>query len=120
MACDECTQLRAEVAELRAALGVIDSDPTAIRFRHRFHLTRTEVRILLQIYSASCRVVSRYALAELLDMADPHGKAVHVHMHHLRVKLGQGTIFNEPGVGYGLTPVGLALCRDVLRTAVTA
>jgi rhodanese-related sulfurtransferase len=70
------------------------------------HLTPQEFRVLAALHEAQGRVVTRVAMAELVDVYPATTRALDVHICRLRAKLGPASpsLLTVRGVGWRLLP----------------
>lgn len=88
--------LRWRDVEIDPAAGVVT------RAGRRVTLSASEFRILLTLFEARSRVLSRDQLQDRLygDDAEIGSNTVAVYVHQLRRKLGDGVVLTEHGFGY--------------------
>lgn len=117
--CIHCSALRAEVSELRIALGLNGRVAEQRAIGRQFGLGPVEARIAQALYDAAGKVVPRETLdaiglteAAYLDGSD----ALKAHICNLRRKLGGDTIETAHG-GYAITDAGRALIFTALKVA---
>lgn len=94
---------RFEVGDL-----IVEHDgPDVLQSGRPVRLTEFQRRILIVLAANSGRVVTREALQHVVTRADPlldvRSKVMHVHVAHLRAKLGSSYVETVPGVGYRLS-----------------
>jgi DNA-binding response OmpR family regulator len=132
--CPRCDELRERVAWLESELG-LQRDQTDVealrrvilRFRYRSGGIGSAhcARMLLALYRAGGRAMSRYQLMEAAPPSgggedDRNANLVGVMMCLARRALGYGAIENVWGSGYRLTPTGIARVAEILGEAQRA
>jgi len=86
-------------------IGELSLDPqahTLTRMGIPVHLSPREFQFLLVLAQKAGRVVTRAHLEEAISELGegPESNAIEVHVHHLRRKLGSGTVKTIRGLGY--------------------
>lgn len=112
---DRVAELEAEVAFLRAELGYTRDGDLYVRLRDAWRLTRSEAAMLLRLYSARGRAVPNSVLLEALSENDVDPAIVKVRISTVRQKIGQRLIETIWGLGYRLTPEGVAAVLGVIE-----
>lgn len=103
--CDACAALEDRVRVLERELGVRRADGQIGAVMHRLGLTVTQARLVLALYRARGRAVSRVSLMDELPLDGGEG-SVRTAVHKIREKLGENAITTVEGLGYAL-PVPL-------------
>ena len=112
-------ELVEEVAYLRSELGAT-TDHDRDKLIAALRTTLAEARILSALYAARGRPVSNWRLAE----AAPPGRmtadrndvaAVKVWISRIRRKLGADAVLTIHGLGYALSPAGMAIVDAALN-----
>ncbi len=109
----ENSRLKMEVEDLQAALNrelrLKQEFEQVDRLRGQFKLTTMEARLLLALYDAYPRTVTKESLMDLFyaDADDEPGvKILEVRVCNIRKKVGKLAILNVYGVGWCLTEFG--------------
>jgi DNA-binding response OmpR family regulator len=120
--CAECDELRERVAYLEGELGLALEATKLARLKSTFGLSPYLAKFLLALYAAKG---SARTVLQLMDAVPPQDHArergqdiVAVWACHLRRKLGKDALENCYGVGYRLTPRGIALTASVIEPSV--
>lgn len=119
MTCPHCAQTSAELAELRAAIGVAETRGAIPALRDAFGLSPTVARLVLKLYSAAGRPVEKHALDSLLSVG-VGSKTLKVHIWRIRQDIGADCIETVPGYGYRLSKAGLDLIFQAVSPQVAA
>lgn len=117
---EEIETLQEENRQLKDRLGYRDRAAELNKLAISFKLTPGEAKMLLTLYRASGRVLSKEDLLAAADAkweAEPKG--VDVRVCKLRAKMnapakGQPTILTAWGQGFSLTPLGQQIVRATL------
>lgn len=122
--CERCEDLEEEVAYLKSELGLQEDAEAYRRLRAAMKAAAGNsgrfqaVGLVLALYHAKGRVLSRYQLLEVCP--SPSGKEdrdatiINVWVHQVRKALGSGVIENVWGRGYRLTDLGRQVVSAVL------
>jgi DNA-binding winged helix-turn-helix (wHTH) protein len=111
-----------ELATLRKSLGLARDYELDYAFSRKWGLTSSEGRVLLLLFNAKGRVVSKDAIQDGLyfdRVEEPDIKIVDVFIHKIRVKIGPDRILTAWGRGYSLSVEGLAACQQLQDTPIT-
>lgn len=118
--CDRCAALEAEVIGLKRQLGLELFDEHVVALRDSGGLTPNEGRLMLALYEARPRTLSRGHLCDLLQRKDhaiePYLKVIDVMVCKIRRKIGADKIDTVWGAGLRISPHGAAW---VLRAIAT-
>lgn len=120
--CIHCSAARAEIAELRAALGLSGRLTDQRLIERRFALTRQQARLAQALYDAAGRVVPRSTLDAIVlsdDACAAGSDLLKTVVCRVRAILGAETIDTAEG-GYAMTPVGRALVYTALKIRAAA
>lgn len=96
-------------AHLRSVLGLQSDEALRLAvLQGGLRITWTEARVIERLYEAECDGMRGDRLLTDLALAG-HIKAIHVHVNHIRTKLGASFIESDLGrtpFGYSLSPWG--------------
>lgn len=112
------TELEEEVAYLRSELGLVRDLAQIGRLVTRLRIGKTQANFLLALYNSRANPLNRYRLYDITRM---HGlreevdiKIVDIQVCKLRRQLGHDVIETVRGLGYRLTPLGVATVEMAL------
>lgn len=123
MMCERCEELQEEIAWLKSELGLLTSTAQhdkLLQYLKALYAAATPsiASMILALRGANGRPMERL---QLLDaMPSPGGREdrgysfVNTQVCHARRALGKAAIRNVWGVGYCLTPAGLAMVDEAL------
>lgn len=113
MACDHCTLLTARIDRLERELGIRRRDYEIAALVTRLEVTPTHARVLLRLYAAGGKPVSKDSVMQVLT-TDSDG-ALKVNIYQIRQKLGEDFIGTNVTLGYHLTAPGLSRVMAALQ-----
>lgn len=112
MACDRCADLAAEVLSLKRQLGMELFSQHVVAIRDYGGLTPNEARLILALYEARPRPLTRGHLCDLLihrdHVAGASDRMVDVMVCKIRAKIGADKIETVWGAGLRISPSGAA------------
>lgn len=115
-------ELEEEVAYLRGELGMTRNAAVEGILRSAFKIAPSEVTLLLALYRARGKVLSREQLNEAVPpkwsrVEDRASNLISVWVCRLRKKIGSDAIENQWDGKYALTATGIAKVQAALETA---
>lgn len=111
----EIETLQEENRQLKERLGYRNRDTELAKLRARWNLAPAEAKMMLTLYRASGRVLSKEDLMAAADSSyEVETKGVDVRMCRIRAKAGKKIVLTVWGQGYTMPPEGQALVREVL------
>lgn len=109
-------ELEDEVAFLRSEMGLSSSGTAVQLLRSGFGMDSGSARAVAALYSARGRVLTYFQIAEAMaSEAEGIKRLVSVFVCRARGKLGRDAVETAWGVGYRLSPVGIAKIDAVLN-----
>lgn len=118
--CARCDELELQVERYKRELMLRAEDGSIIAIRRAFRLTHAEARLVLILYGAKGRPVSSRFLVEEILSEQTFPQALKVHVTRARKKLEAEAIETHFGVGYAMSPMGLAKITGALQVAEAA
>lgn len=112
-------QLEEQVAFLKSELGIVEDAFELNRIRSALGVRGwNEAKIILRLMKAKKHVATHDLLHELVSTRhrELSSKNVDVYVCRLRKRLGDDAIKTIWGVGFEITPVGLAIMADLLSS----
>lgn len=105
---ERIAELEAEVAYLRAELGLSIGSTHIDRLRSRLQVTPNQARLLLILNAARGRVMACHQLLDAIlgVESDTQPKVIDVMVCRIRAVCGHGVVRNVWGLGYAITPAG--------------
>lgn len=120
--CDRCAELQDEIDFLRGELGMLAKIGQVTRLASIFGLTKMEAYALQALYTARRQPLVTYgALSDGLEGASPSREEkdydrARTFVFRVRRALGDpGMIENVRGLGYRLSPVGIAKYESAME-----
>lgn len=110
-------ELKEEIIQLKQMLSMIPQLNDLGNLASGLDITKQQAEILLLMYNAKNNWLSRsrieYTISNNNENYNP--KCVEVQISKLRKIIGRDCIETINGIGYKLTKVGIAKCKDVLE-----
>lgn len=121
--CQRCEELEAEVAVLKGELGLSLDAGQLVAVRAAYGLSKGQARVVLALYLAGGKPLSRFVLERALrgDDADPYeNNTIAQFALQVRARIGRDFIETVNGLGYMMPPASLARVLAVLHPAEAA
>lgn len=123
MSCAHCSELLAEVTELRRQLAYEVDRSKVQAFREALFITPQQALILTALYDAKGRAISKGHLLDLLPIVSGERvdtKIIDVQIWNLRKAIGQASVETYRATGYKLSAECRAKCDAVLSREAAA
>lgn len=113
MTCANCHALREQLRIAQRELGLRRRDGAIGALMHRLGMEPMQAAILLDLYEANGRMVSRERT--IANTGTASEDSLNVQILKMRFKMSKGAILTYQGVGYGLSPVGMSMVLAALE-----
>jgi len=108
---ERVAELEERVAYLESELGLAQNTARESLFRQAFGLTGQEARLVMALYDVKGRILSKYQLEDAIQRVAGGTalKIADVYVCRVRKRMGYDAIETVWGLGYKLTPKGVAM-----------